>query len=223
VEIPGGDYRMGGLELPGGIVLKGHGPSVTRLFSRNAGQSTIDLSAPQQPVASVQMENIGFFADGRGGTAVSLQGTDANSRIVNVRMADCQFSQFDTAVCETGFRIDTCADVRVNQCFADNGARWGFHVSADGQYGAAGEGISLMGCTTNGQGDGLLVENHYWGEAIGCSFTTTTGPAMFVDAYGWRIMAAELGTAASGAPGLVLGPSSEKNVVAGSYTNRRNE
>ena len=234
LEVPGGDYRVGSLELPGGVVLSGDGPGVTRLFSRDNGQATIELANPARTVAGVQIDGISFFSGGRGGTAVRLQGADADRRIVDVRIDNCRFSEFDTAVslrlcgnvwldqlhaasCATGFRIDTCADVRASQCFADNGSGWGFHVSAEDGFGASSEGVQLFGCTTNGQGGGLLVENQHWGAAIGCSFTTSTGPAVSLDAHGWRILAAEIATAASGAPGLVLGPDAENCVVTGSY------
>jgi hypothetical protein len=234
VWLPGGDYLTGPLRLGPELTLIGDGSGVSRLFSRDAGQTVMALGGIGGNVSSLLLRDIGVFAQGRGGIGLHLEGRDAEARIIGVRVEGCQFSMFETAVrlrlcnsvwlgqahasaCGTGFAIDTSSDVKLHQCFADNGAGWAYDVSDDGQHGAAGEGVYLIGCVSNGQAGGLRVTGQNWGEAIGCSFTSCRGDAVLLDgASGWRVAQGEVATASEGR-GVVLRGEARKCLVEGNY------
>ena len=235
VYLPGGDYLTGPLSLGAGVTLAGDGTGVTRLFSRDAGQTTLLLEGIAENVPSVHVRGLALFANGQGGTGLSLNGADAARRVIDVRVEDCQFSLFERAVhlrlcsnvwleqvhaaaCVTGIAVDTSCDVKMNHCFCDNGAGWGFDIADDGAHGASGEGVYLTGCTTNAQAGGLRVRNQSWGQALGCSFTSCAGIAVLLDGAGnWRVGQGEVATAAEGAAGIVLSPESRKCLVEGNY------
>lgn len=234
VHVPGGDYRVGELSVPSGLVMWGDGSTTARLFARDAGQTTLSVVAAKENSGTISIRDMSFIGAGRQGTGIRLEGTASDRRVHDVRIEDCLFYDLETAVslrlaanvwlarlhaasCTTGFRIDTSGDVRATNCFASNGEGWGFWISDDGLHGASGEGVYLTTCTTNVQGGGLKVENHHWGAAIGCSFTSNTGPAVELDGHGWRINAAEIATSKFTHPGIVLSDNSEKVVVTGSY------
>jgi Ca2+-binding RTX toxin-like protein len=234
VEVPGGDYLVGPLTVPEGLVMWGDGSTTSRLIARDPGEAMLSVVAADTNSGTINIRDLSFNGRGLGGTGIVLQGTSADARVNDVRIEDCLFYDLGTGVsirlaanvwldslhaaaCTTGFRIDTSSDVHVTTCYAGNGDGWGFWISDDGLHGASGEGVRLFGCTTNVQAGGLKVENHHWGAALGCSFTSTDGPAVVIDGHGWRIDAAEISTASAVEPGLVLGPASEKCIVTGGY------
>ena len=234
VYLPGGDYLTGPLRLGPDLTLMGDGSGVSRLFSRDPGQAVMALVGIEGNTSSLHLRDLGFFAQGRGGTGLHLAGRDAATRIIGVRVEDCQFSMFDTAVrlrlcnsvwlgqshaaaCATGFAIDTSSDVKFQQCFADNGTGWGFDIADDGLHGASGEGVYLIGCVTNAQAGGLRVVGQSWGEALGCSFTSCSGDAVRLDgASGWRVAQGEIATASEGR-GVVLWGDARKCLIEGNY------
>ena len=234
VQVPGGEYLIGPLHVPKGLVMWGDGSTTSVLYSRDAGQTTLEVAATEANSGSINIRDLGFWGVGQGGTGLRLAGSGSTVRVHDVRIQDCVFAGFDTGLslrlasniwlsglhasaCTTGFRIDTSSDVKATNCFAANGDGWGFWISDDGLHGASGEGVYLTTCTTNVQAGGLLVEQQSWGAAIGCSFTSTDGPAVVLDGHGWRIAAAEIATAGGKHPGIVLADTSEKVVVTGSY------
>jgi hypothetical protein len=234
VYLPGGDYLTGPLRLDADVTLLGDGSGVSRLFSRDPGQAVLALGGIAANTTALHLRGLGLFAQGRGGTGLHLAGRDAATRIIGVRVEECQFSMFDAALrlhlcnsvwlsqchaaaCTTGFAIDTSSDVKLNQCFADNGLAWGFDISDDGHHGASGEGVYLIGCVTNAQTGGLRVRGQSWGEALGCSFTSCRGDAVLLDgASGWRIAQGEIATASEGR-GLVLAGDARKCIIQGNY------
>jgi len=234
IYLSGGDYLVGPLRLHANIALIGDGTGTSRLFSRDPGQAILSLTGIVENTHGVHLRGLGFFANERAGIGLHLAGRDADTRILEVRVEDCQFSLFAEAVrlrlcsnvwlgnvhaaaCITGVVIDTSSDVKLSRCFADNGGGWAYHISDDGEHGASGEGIYLMGCVSNAQAGGLLVENQSWGQAIGCSFTSCRGDAVVLDgASGWRVSQGEMATASDGR-GLVLRGAASKCIVEGNY------
>ncbi len=234
IYLPGGDYLVGPLRLSGNIALVGDGTATSRLFSRDKGQTTLSLTGIAENTSAIRMRGLGFFANERGGTGLHLAGRDADTRIIEIRIEDCQFSLFAEAMrlrlctnvwlgevhasaCNTGIVIDTSSDVKLSRCFADNGSGWAYYVTDDGAHGASGEGVYLMNCVSNAQAAGLLVENQSWGHAIGCSFTSSSTNAVVLDGAGnWRISQGEMATASEGR-GLVLSPAASKCIVEGNY------
>jgi hypothetical protein len=241
VYFPGGDYLVSGLTIYGGMILFGDGHFMSRIFAKNASSTLMNFSSYGSRNSNIAIRGLGFFGNGKSSVkAVSILG-GSSARVSDINIEDCLLASslvgvslkfcmrvwldnVHADVCETGFKIDTCADVRLNKCFASNGSGWGYDIlTSAGEQSSYGEGVYLSGCTSNVQSGGLRVTDQKWGSAIGCSFTSCNSfEAVRLDGacWAWRVANSEMAPAAPinpTKPAVYLSQSTQRCILEGNY------
>lgn len=234
VWFPAGNYSVGTLTWAPNVPLIGDGQLSSILYSRSASQTILSYTATADRIMG-SISGLGFIAGTNLGKAISVRGTNASARASYLTIQDCYFGSFATAVdlylcanvflinltalvSAVGYSIDTCADVDAVNCRAQLGSGYGFVVSDVGGFGASGEGVRLLNCTTNGQAGGLSITNQNWGSAAGCSFTTTTQTAVtIVNGSAWKFTNCEFASSVVTVNGVTVDAASDNIQIANSF------
>lgn len=210
--LPPGRYVVRGLDIRPGVPFAGIGATLVPF-----GSGTVVLGHRNPTVglqAGFDISGLAFDASGREGcTAIGLYGVGTDARLSGVRIRDIQMDSpftvgVDLANCvnvsvrdvaissaDIGARMVACADTDLTAMRVQMGRGWGFVIK--GAPGAYDEGVRMSGCSTNGQGGGLIVDGQDWGGAVGCSFTTChLGAMRAIGASNWKLAACEFAPAA---------------------------
>lgn len=220
VYFPPGTYKiLSTIFLKPGVAMWGTTPFSSTIV---AGANNINIFGYEALALTTGFEilNLGFSGGGFSSCfGIFLNGVDATRRISIVSVTNCYFALLTQGVhpnfcanivvqncfanvCQGGFWFAMCADVVVVGCKAQNGAGIGFYVT--GGVGAYDQGIRLLGCSTNGQVNGLAVLDQEWGVAVGCSFTVCAGqPVSLVNSSNWRLEGCEIAANAA-VPGITV-------------------
>lgn len=232
VYFPAGSYRLGTIEIAAGLAIVGDGEGITEIYTRDSGQTIFNYQETVATSTYISISQISFISlYANLGTAISIDGTDSSIRVIYIRITDCFFALLDKAThlkfcaniwlnnlqsqaCVSPYYIDTCGDVNLNSCHAQNGTGYGYtFVQSESPRTPASEGQRLVNCETNGQ-KGIYAEEIHWGHVVGGSFTSgypanvvatpSADPMVkLVNCAAWRVTGADISFAGIGAvPGF---------------------
>jgi len=221
VLIPEGQFACNAVTLKPGVRLFGRGRDVTRLLAGSNSIAMLNYTASGSMKEKFLIHDIGLDANGKTGvTAISLDGGSSGVRISDVSLRAlrivgafaqgvdlrfCANSQlediFATSVVDA-FVIDSCADTDLFGCKAQLGSGTGFTVR--GVAGPYDEGVRMVGCSTNGQNIGMLVNGQDYGLVSGCSFTTCPGGSLIAQGTtsNWKFSSCDFANAGSPGPSM---------------------
>lgn len=235
--IPPGVYRLFGpidLSAKQEVLVKGSGPSsVVQAGANGFPLFTVTTNGVTNLTGyewqDLKLNGQGFVAS----DGIALAGLSGTSRVSSIRVSRVSFDVLGSGLtmaycanifvtdcfaqgCTTGYWAQNCADTNFTSCMAQNGSGVGFKMEGSGLGSAFDEGVRMVGCSTNGQGQGLTASGVDWGCVSGCSFTTCpAGDAVVLSSStNWKFSACEFATNLTGA-GLNMGGSTESNIVTG--------
>ena len=223
VVFPAGDYLVGTLTIYPNVSIQGAGRRTTTLIAA-ANSTTVfncttsgvgieirDLTinngtTPRSSVTGIKIygpnslsrvsniyiENIELIGDN---TTEMLKGIDLYY-CVNVKISGVWMSN-----ATTGVSCNMCADVDILNTTVQLGAGIGYSITGDGSSAShEDEGIRIVGCSTNGQNQGLVANDCSWGTVSGCSFTTALAGAVVAShCTQWKFTGSEFAGASGGA------------------------
>ena len=219
--IPPGTIIMSDVALKAGVSIIGSGEYVTNIQAASSNLPILQYVASSN-VIDFKISNVSFVSGANTSVVgISIYGSDANIRcsdvhIDNITVSGAGFSQgiylrfcanttlsnIKMSQVVDGITIDICADTNMYNCNIQLGSGKGFLINGDATSLADrgtpnDEGVRLTGCTTNGQNIGLQISNHDWGQAVGCSFTTSPGGSLIItDTTQWSFAGCEFAPAA---------------------------
>jgi hypothetical protein len=199
------------------VQVRGSGPSTVIIAGALVGFPLFVVTTPGGNIVGYEFRNLRLNGNGLTGTSgIVISGISEASRVSEVRIenvsaalltqgltlthtANLYITDVFISACTTGVTLDNCADANLSQVMVQNGAGVGFRVIGS-IGGAADEGLRMNACSTNGQAQGLTVNNHDWANITGCSFTTTTGDAVVLASVtDWKFSGCEFSPAGESA------------------------
>lgn len=224
VVFPAGDYLVGTLTIYPNVSIQGAGRRTTYLIA-NANSTTVFNCATAGGGIEIRDLTIhsGVATPHSSVTGIKVFGLNAASRVSNVYIENIEFigngatemlRGIDLYYCvnvkinnawmsdvTTGIACNMCADVDIIGATVQLGNGPGFSITGDGDPDShEDEGVRIVGCSTNGQNQGLVITDCSWGVVSGCSFTTAPlGAVVASHATQWKFTGSEFAGVSSAA------------------------
>jgi hypothetical protein len=206
---PPGDWVVNDLELARKdkprITIKGAGAGATRISTSTPNAGIFLYTAPfaQETwieVSSLEMCNgPAYPSNGQAGIAIAVRGPVGDeigkgiyrdlwaknwwSAIYLERHNDASVVDLTAEYCAHGLYAVDCGDLEADRVKTQNGPEWAIeiHGTSDGQATHRAEGARLVGCSSNGQRGGLLIQDYAFAHVSASSFSSTEWGGLVLD------------------------------------------